>query len=168
MGDISQTLFGGSQSKQQSQSSSTNQAYPYLQGALSGTIGQGGAAGSQLAALLGLSGGGAQDAGFQKFRDSTGYQFGLNQGTQAIVGNQATKGLLNSGSTAQGIDTFGQNYADSKYGDYTSLLSGLLGAGNQSAGILAGAGNTSQSTASGSSSESKGGAGGFLGTLLAK
>lgn len=159
MGSAAQTLFGGSSSK----SSSSNQAYPYLQGALSGTIGQGTNAGSAIANMLGLNGGQAQDQGFNNFRNSTGYQFGLNQGMQAITGGAATKGLLNSGGTLKALQGFGQDYANSKYGDYLNQLQGLLGSGLQGAGILSSAGNVSSSK----SSESKG-AGGFIGSLMAK
>jgi hypothetical protein len=131
-----QTLVGGE--------SSTNQAYPYLKGALSGNISNGSAAGGTLADLLGLNGAAGSSAGFNNFRNSTGYQFGLNQGLQSITGNAATQGLLNSGGTLKAMDTYGQNYANTQYGNYTGMLQQLLGAGNQSAGILGSAGNTSQ------------------------
>lgn len=158
-----QTIFGGN--KTQSTSSSTNQAYPYLQGALSGTVGQGTAAGSQLANLLGLGGGAAQTDGFNKWKQSTGYQAGVDQGVQGIVGNNASKGLLNSGGTLKAIDTFGQDYASQKYQDYINPLQNLLGSGIQGAGVLAGAGNTSQSQSSGSE---KPGISKFIGQLMAK
>lgn len=163
MGDIfgnGGILSGGGSSK----SSSTNQAYPYLQGALGGTVGQGGKAGTQIADMLGLNGAPQQNQGFQNWQNSTGYKFGLDQGMQSITGNAATQGLLNSGSTLKAMNTYGQNYADSKYGDYMSQLQGLLGSGNQSAGILGSAGGTTQST----QSPSSGGLGGMIGSLLAK
>ena len=156
-------IFGGSKSKQGS--SSTNQAYPYLQGALSGTIGQGAQAGSALADMLGLNGTPAQTAGFDRWRNSTGYKFGMDQGTNAITGNAAARGLLGSGSTLKALNTFGQEYANSQYGKYADMLSNLLGAGTANAGVLAGAGNTSQSW--GKSNESKG-VGGFIGSILGK
>lgn len=163
MGDIfgnGGILSGGGSSK----SSSTNQAYPYLQKSLSGNVGQGGAAGSQIGNMLGLNGNAAQGQGFDNWKNSTGYQFGLDQGMQSVTGNAATQGLLNSGSTLKALNTYGQNYASTKYGDYMSQLQGLLGAGNQSAGILGSAGGTSQST----QAPSSGGLGGMLGSLLAK
>lgn len=158
------SIFGGS--SQQSQSTSTNQAYPYLQGALSGTIGQGTAAGSQIGNLLGLNGAPAQNQGFTNFNNSTGYQFGKDQGMQSITGNAATQGLLNSGGTLKALDTYGQNYADTQYGNYVNQLQGLLGSGISGAGVLAGAGQQSQSTASGSSNT--GGIGKAIGSLLGK
>lgn len=154
------SIFGGSKSQQ----SSTNQAYPYLQGALSGTVGQGTAAGNQIGNLLGLNGAPAQNQGFSNFNKSTGYQFGLDQGMQSITGNAATQGLLNSGGTLKALDTYGQNYADTQYGNYVNQLQGLLGSGIQGAGVLAGAGNTSQGT----SSSNNGGIAKGIGSLLGK
>lgn len=161
-------IFGGSSQQSNSSSSSTNQAYPYLQGALSGTVGQGTGAGTQIADMLGLNGNQSQNQGFQNWQNSTGYQFGLDQGTQAITGNAATQGLLNSGSTLKAVDTYGQNYANTQYGNYTNQLQSLLGSGLSASGILAGAGNTSQSNGSSSGSSNNGGIGGAIGSLLAK
>lgn len=156
-------IFGGS--KQSAQSTSTNQAFPQLSSALGGTIGNGGNASSMIASLLGLNGGDQQNQGFQNFRNSTGYQFGLNQGTQSITGNAATQGLLNSGGTLKALDTYGQNYANTQFQNYMNPLQGLLTSGIQGAGVLAGAGQQSQSNSKGSSTN---GAGGAIGSLLAK
>lgn len=153
------SIFGGSKQ----QSTSSNQAFPQLSQSLGGTINNGASAGNSLANLLGLGGGPAQTQGFQNFRDSTGYQFGKDQGLNSITGNAATQGLLNSGGTLKAMDTYGQNYANTQYGNYTGMLQQLLGAGNQAGGVLSSAGNVSQST--GSSTK---GAGGFIGSLLAK
>lgn len=163
MGKATQTIFGGS--SQESQSNSHNQAYPFLQGALGGTIGQGGQAGSAIANMLGLNGAASQDQGFNNFRNSTGYQFGMDQGMHAITGGAASKGLLNSGGTLKALQGFGQDYASSKYGDYMSQLQNLLGSGIAGAGVLSGAGNVSNSTSEGSSSP---GMGGFIGSLMGK
>ena len=160
MGSLFSQPFGGTQSN----SSSSNQAYPYLQGALSGTVGNGTGAGNQIANMLGLNGAPAQNAGFSNWQNSTGYQFGLNQGMQSINGNAATQGLLNSGGTLKALDTYGQNYANTQYGNYTNMLQSLLGSGNQAAGIIGSAGNKSQSTSSGT----QGGIGTGIGSLLAK
>lgn len=153
-------IFGGSQQK----TSSSNQAYPYLQGALSGTVGTGTGAGAQIANLLGLNGQQGQDQGFQDWRNSTGYQFGLDQGTQSITGNAATQGLLNSGSTLKALDTYGQNYANTQYQNYLNPLQSLLGSGINAASTIGGAGQVS----SGSQSSNNGGIGAAIGSILAK
>lgn len=166
MGSLFQNPLGGSSGQTQS----SNQAYPYLQGAVGPTVANGGAAGSQIANMLGLNGAPAQNQGFSNWQNSTGYQFGLNQGMQSITGNAATQGLLNSGGNEKAIQTYGQNYANTQYGNYVSQLQNLLGAGNQGASVIGNAGQ--QSSSSNSSSPgifgSQGSAGGFFGQLLAK
>lgn len=157
-------IFGGSQSKQQS--SSGNFAYPGLSQQLNPLINNGAGASNQLANMLGLNGNQSQNQGFKNWQNSTGYQFGLDQGLQSINGNAAASGLLGSGATGKALETYGQNYANTQYGNYTNQLQGLLGSGIAGAGVLAGAGQHSSS--SGSSSQNTGGIGSAIGTLLAK
>lgn len=148
------SLFGGEKT------SSKNVNNGLLKNAFSGTAEQTGGVSSMLASLLGLSGGPAQDQGFQNFKNSTGYQFGLDQGSQAITGNKAAAGLLNSGSTAKALDKFGQDYGSTKYNDYLSQLFNLGNLGLGAGGILADSGKTS-------SGSKKPGLGGFVGSILA-
>lgn len=167
------TIFGGNQQNQSSQGTQSNQAYPYLQQALSGNVSNGSAANGQLANMLGLNGTPAQNQGFQNWQNSTGYQFGLNQGQQSITGNAATQGLLNSGSTAKALDTYGQNYANTQYQNYLNPLQSLVNSGIQSGSAIGATGNVSQNTEqnTGSSNNGPGVAsvgGGLLGTLLNK
>jgi hypothetical protein len=170
------SIFGGSKEQSsettQSQSQSGNQAYPMLSQALGGQVSNGTNASNALSGLLGVGGDqAAAQAGFKNFQNSTGYQFGLDQGGQAITQNAATKGLLNSGATLRGLNTFGQNYANTQYGNYANQLQSLLSGGNQAASIIGSAGNqsssssTGHSTKSGSSSNGNG-IGGFIGALL--
>lgn len=165
------SIFGGSNSSSSGSSLSQNQAYPYLQGALSGTVSQGTGAGNQIADMLGLNGPQSQNQGFQNWQGSTGYQFGLNQGMDSINGNAATQGLLNSGATAKALQTYGQNYANTQYGNYTNQLQSLLGSGLQGAGVIGGAGQKSTSTNTSSSNSmnspfGQGGAVAGIGQLL--
>lgn len=168
MGDIQRGLFGGSKSSSQETQSSINQAFPYLQGALSPVVSQGAGASSQLANLLGLGGGPAQEEGFDKWRGSTGYNFGLKQGTDALTGSAASRGILNSGSAARALTQFGQDYASSKYKDYTDLLSGLTTQGIQSGGVISSAGTVSQGQKTSKESSTKNGFGGIVGSLMGK
>ena len=162
MGNILSDFFGGSQSQQSSKSNSYNQAYPYLQGALSPTVSNGTGASSQIANMLGLNGNQAQNQGFNNWKNSTGYQFGLNQGVQSIVGNAATQGLLNSGSTAKAVDTYGQNYANTQYQNYLNPLLSLMQGGTSAASVIGNAGNVYNSSSQGTSSQSNGGLGSFF------
>lgn len=83
-------------------------------------------------ALLGLGGDtAASDAAFQRYLDSSGYQFLLNAGNDAITANQAAAGLLNSGSTLKGITDYAQGLASTKFDNYLSHLTGLSNRGLQ-------------------------------------
>lgn len=163
---------GSNSSSGKSQSLSNNLAYPALSTALTPQIGNATGASNQMAGMLGLNGSAGQDQAFKNWQDSTGYQFGLNQGTQAITGNAAATGLLNSGATAKALNTYGQNYANTQYGNYFNQLQGLQNSGNQAAGVVSGAGQQSTSSSSnqsqGSQGSQGGGLGSFIGSLMAK
>lgn len=62
---------------------------------------------------------------FQNYLNSTGYQFQLGQGSQAITGNAAARGTLNSGATAKALTQFGQNIGSSYFNNYLNQLGGL-------------------------------------------
>jgi hypothetical protein len=152
--------FGKSKQKSENQSQQTstsfNQAYPFLQGALGDQVGNAGKGSSAIASLLGLSGSDAQDAGFQKFKDSSGYNFIQDEGIRGITSSNAAKGLLGSGSALRGITKFSSNLASNFLNSYLSNLMGLSNTGIQAGQILASAGNTanSQGTSYGTSSGS--------------
>ena len=130
----------------QGQSSSDNQSYGLLSKMLSGTLGNADKASAQMADMLGLNGATGQNAGFQKFLDSSNFNFINDQGGRSISGNAAAKGLLGSGAFGKSISDYGQNTAKSYLNDY---LQQLMGTGNQgiSAGsTISGAGGRSSST----------------------
>lgn len=164
MGSLQRSLFGGS--TQKSQSVSENKAFPYIQEAFSPFVATGQQANSSMADLLGLNGTPAQTQGFDNWRGSTGYNFGLNQGMNAITGSAAAKGLLNSGATARALSQFGQDYGATKFGDYMSQLQGMVNPAMQAGGLITNAGQTSQSQSKGSTSQ--GGFGGVVGKLFGK
>jgi len=135
------SLLGGNSS---SSGSSYNRAYPQLSTALSPNISAGTGAASSLAALLGIGGDpAAQQAAFNQFKNNTGYNAVLQSGTNAITGNAASRGLLNSGGTGKALTNYGQQMGQQYMGNFMQQLLGLGQLGNTSAGILAGAGNTS-------------------------
>lgn len=83
--------------------------------------------------LNALSGGaGAEDA-FAQFQKSTGFQSQLSAGSAAIVGNQATRGLLNSGSTLKRQTKFGQDLAQGGFQNFLANLSGVANRGASTA-----------------------------------
>lgn len=59
---------------------------------------------------------------FKNYLNSTGYGFQLQQGSDAITGNAASKGLLNSGSTARALTSYGQNLASTTFNNYLGQL----------------------------------------------
>ncbi|CAB4137448.1 hypothetical protein UFOVP319_34 [uncultured Caudovirales phage] len=79
-----------------------------------------------------------QDA-FNNYRNSTGYQFRLNEGQRALGSNFAARGLSNSGAAARSLSGFNQNMASGEFGNYMNQLAGIqnmgLGAGSAQAGV---------------------------------
>lgn len=85
--------------------------------------------------------------GFQNYLNSTGYQFQLGQGQQAVAGSAAAKGILNSGSTAKALTQYGQNLATGSFNNYLGQLGSLnnqqgatAAQGLQATGIVSNAG----------------------------
>lgn len=67
---------------------------------------------------------GAKSA-FDTYRDSTGYQFRRDQGTQAINANVGAAGLRHSGGTLKALQEHGQNIGSQEFGNYLGQLQGL-------------------------------------------
>ncbi len=128
---IAGSLLGGSSAK-------TNDltGYNYLSGQRpqlgAGAMGfakRGEAAGTAESELLGLAPASDQTkTGFNNYLNSTGYKFQLGQGTSAITGSAAARGILNSGSTAKALTSYGQGLAAKSFDNY---LSAVHGVGNQ-------------------------------------
>lgn len=144
--------FGSSSSSQNSQSSSSNRSYDFLRAAYAPQIGAGVGSSNALAALLGVRGGpAAQEGAFQKFLNSSGYKFQLGEGTNAITGNAASRGLLNSGSTLKKLNQYGQGIASNYLQQYMAGLSGLSQQGLDAGGLVSNAGQVSSSSSTGKS-----------------
>lgn len=63
-----------------------------------------------------------------KVQSLPGYQFGLQQGNQALERNAAASGQLRSGGEQIALQQYNQNYANSYYNNMLSQLSQLSGA----------------------------------------
>lgn len=151
------SIFGHSEAK----SKTNNTNLGMLNSTWTPTMNQGVQAGGAIANMLGLNGPQGQNQAFDNWRGSTGYQFGMNEGMHAINGNAATQGLLNSGATAKALNTYGQNYADTQYGNYTNQLMGLLNGGLNAGNMLTQAGQQTTSVGGGKN----GGVGGLIGSV---
>lgn len=62
---------------------------------------------------------------FNNYLNSTGYNFNMDQGTRAITGSAAAKGLLNSGGTAKALTSYGQGLGSSYFNNYLGQLNNL-------------------------------------------
>lgn len=81
--------------------------------------------------LLGLNGGDAQNAAFDTWRNSTGYDFTKKQGMDGIIGNAAVGGSLGSGAALKALDKYNTGLADQTFSEYFKQLLGATGAANE-------------------------------------
>lgn len=115
------------------------------QGTEAGLLGLDGPAGTSSVAGYGGSTGvpnTAAGTAFNNYLNSTGYNFQLQQGAQAINANAASKGLLNSGGNAKALTAYGQNLGGQYFNNYLSQLGNF----NTQAGNAATMGQNSLTT----------------------
>lgn len=96
---------------------------------------------SAIQALLGFGGPDAmatQNAVFENFRNSAGYQDQFKEGVRSLQAGFGNKGLLDSGAATKASIRYGQSQANRSFGDYYSRLIGQQQVGAGSAGALAG------------------------------
>jgi len=96
---------------------------------------QGGTRGQQ--AYLSELGLGQAPAGYQGFQESPGYQFALQQGTDAVQSGAAARGGLYSGAAMTGLNNYAQGMANQEYGNYLNRLQGIGANGQNAAGMQA-------------------------------
>lgn len=82
----------------------------------------------------------AQANAFDAFRNSTGYQFRLGEGQNAINSGYAASGTLQSGAALKALTRYGQDFASNEFGNYVGLLGQQQAVGAGAAGALAGVG----------------------------
>ncbi|NKJ03475.1 hypothetical protein [Rhizobium sp. SG741] len=89
---------------------------------------------------LGLNGADGNAAATGAFQAGPGYQFSLDQGTQAALRGASAAGMLNSGNTLTALSQFGTGLANQEYGSWLDRLNGLSGQGltaaNGASGVL--------------------------------
>lgn len=193
------SLFGGSKSdKQASQAALTGYNYlngnaankavqantaPAIQGQNTALGAQNNVANTANALLTGTASP-EQNQAFGNYLNSTGYNFQKQQGTQAITGSAAARGLLNSGATGKALTQYGTNLASTTFNNYLGQLQGVSNQyGNvaqgyggqvaQGAGAAqavgqagtSGGGAAASAMTSGNSTQSGSGIGGLAGTV---
>lgn len=77
---------------------------------------------------------------FDVFRNSTGYQFRLGEGMNALNSGYAGSGILQSGDALRAAQEYGQNFASNEFGNYMGYLSNQQGVGLAGTSALAGVG----------------------------
>jgi hypothetical protein len=82
---------------------------------------------------LGLNGEAGNAAATDAFHAGPGYQFSMDQGTQAALRGASASGSLASGNTLTALQKFGTGLADQEYGSWLDRLSGASGQGLQAA-----------------------------------
>lgn len=71
---------------------------------------------------------------YGQWRNTPGYQFGLQEGSGRIEASAAARGGLNSGATMKALQKYGTDFADQQgYRPYMNDLSNLFGGGQQAA-----------------------------------
>lgn len=111
------------------------------EGALNSAIGayqpwvtSGGAANTMYSNALGLNGADGNATATGAFQAGPGYQFAMDQGTQAALRGASAGGMLNSGNTLTALTQFGQGLANQEYGSWLDRLSGMSSQGLSAAG----------------------------------
>lgn len=96
---------------------------------------------AQIAARLSAQGtsGTPDQSGFNAFKNSTGYQFQLDQALKSVQNSAAARGGLGSGNALRAINDTAQNTANTSFGNYFNQLATMAGLGSsaqQSVGQL--------------------------------
>jgi hypothetical protein len=82
----------------------------------------------------------AGNAGFSNYRDTSGYQFLMDQANNGIDANAAAKGAFQSGATAKALATYDTGLADSTENNYLSQLNTVANRGTAEKNALLGQG----------------------------
>jgi len=103
---------------------------PYAQGGLKGN--------NLYQDALGINGAEGNKNAQNAFQTSPGYQFGMDQGLQALERRASAQGNLQSGNTNVDTLKYAQGYADQNYGSWLDRLQGVGAQGLQATGSQAG------------------------------
>ncbi len=141
MGDVIGGIVGGSLQNRAGRDAA-REIRTGTEGAISNlqpTQERGESASNLIASLLGLSDDpGAGAVALRDFRESTGFQDRLRRGSEAITGNAAAAGLLDSGATARALQDRGQQMASESLNNF---LAQLMGVSQQGFGASSGIAN---------------------------
>lgn len=80
----------------------------------------------------------AANAAFGQYRNSTGYDFRMKQGLDAVNSGYAGAGTIKSGAAMKAVSDYGQGMASQEFGNYLGALGSQQGVGLTAAGSQAG------------------------------
>lgn len=90
----------------------------------------------------------AANKAFADYRNSTGYDFRVNEGLRAINSGFAGRGVLQSGAAMRAINDYGQNMASAEFGSYFDRIADQQRLGLSAASAQAGVGQNFANNAS--------------------
>ena len=149
------SIFGGKKST--SQQESGNKAYDYIQSTFAPLTAYAGQGAEGIAKLLS-----GDASGFNAYKNATGFDQLVEQGSRGITGNAAASGLLRSGGTGKAIANYANDMQNQYAGSYLDRLLGMAGLGTNAGQLITSAGQYSKGS---SKSREKPGLGGFIGTI---
>jgi len=82
----------------------------------------------------------AANNAFDLFRNSSGYQFRMDEGNKSLNALNAARGTLDSGSAVKSAMQYGQNIGSQEFGNYMGYLGNQQGVGLSAASAVAGVG----------------------------
>jgi hypothetical protein len=127
---------------------------------LNPAIARGNQAAGYVGDLLGIGGDpAASQAAFQRFRDSSGYQFQLSEGLGAINANAYARGMGDSGATLKALQDRGNAMAQGSFQTYLGNLQNVSNQGTTAASALAGVGQNLVSNVTANNNQSADAAG---------
>lgn len=87
-----------------------------------------------------IDGSAAAKAAFDQYRNSTGYDFRVNQGLNAVNSGYAGRGSIKSGAAMKAVNDYGQGMASQEFGNYLNALGNQQSLGMSAGSALAGVG----------------------------
>lgn len=95
-------------------------------------------AGGTLADSLGLNGAEGNARAVSQFQAGPGYQWQVDQATDAAARKASALGIAGSGNTLTALAKLGSNLANQEYGGWQDRLTGMSNQGQQAAGSMSG------------------------------
>jgi hypothetical protein len=144
MGKVGDALFGKKPKPESSEAGNLNNNL--IKNAFGGMMGYGSQGGDAIAALLGLSGEGAQTAGLDKWANSGGMDFLMKNMAKGVTSTKAAQGLLQSGSYGTALQDRAYGLSSTYLNQYMDQLMGLSKLGLGAGGLIAQTGQYSKGT----------------------